>query len=392
MIRTPYFLVSLALVFSNNLAALTPTHQLPGCEASPPVRQVIEDQLGRKKLDEMKFSERMAWRQQVLEDLIAKNPREFEPYLRLVFAVKNDAPEQFTDLRERFVKMAKENPDDPLALLLAGFVLERNNTPESIRLLESAQSKAPEFPLPAKELAKTYFWGKRADITKLRQNLEIFFSLCPGSPDKEMQFFLGKDPELQPKVAVALRARLEKETDAKPLEDYSTLWGLEFRTHSPAEHDALRAQIARDLDRLRNLHPDGNAEWQAFLVKGTQQSGAPKTAITALEDRLIREYPSSDQASAIVQQRWAETNKEPMDESDTAAWSRYQKEHEKAVMGWIRNYPDDTYLQRYALTRFWRTTQFRRRRESLLLMLICSRSRTLIPLTSGVILKRQNSW
>jgi len=98
---------------------------------------------------------------------------------------------------------------------------------------------------------------------------------------------------------------------------------------------------------LRNLHPDGNAEWQAFLVKGTQQSGAPKTAITALEDRLIREYPSSDQASAIVQQRWAETNKEPMDESDTAAWSRYQKEHEKAVMGWIRNYPDDTYLQRY---------------------------------------------
>jgi thiol-disulfide isomerase/thioredoxin len=308
---------------------------------------VIEDRLDEKKLDKLKFPERAAWRRQVLEDLIAKYPREFEPYLRLVYAVHHDTPDQIPELRARFVKMAKENPDDPLALLLAAVVLKGKNTPESVRLLESAKTKAPDFPLPAKALTDIYFWGKRADINKLRENLEIFFSLCPGSTDRDMQFFFAKDPELQPKVAVALRARLEKETDPKQLEDYSILWGLEFRTRAPAEHDALRTQVARDLHRLQNLHPAGDAEWQAFLVNGYKQSGAPKVDIRALEDRILREYPNSSQAFAIVQDRWAETNKEPVDETDTAAWSKFQKEYEKAVKGWMRNYPDDTYLHRY---------------------------------------------
>jgi len=266
-------------VSSKEVAAQADNHQLPGCETSPEVRHVIDHQLDAKKLDKMKLKERLAWRRQVLDGLIAKFPLEFEPYQLLFYSLRHEAPDQFLELRAGLVRRAEENPDDPFALLLAGFALKGKDTPESIRLLESAQSRAPNFPLPAKVLADEYFSGKRADANKFRENLETFFALCPGSTDRDMQFFLAKDPALQPKVAAALRARLEKETDAKRLEDYSVLWGLEFRTRPPAEHDALRAQIARDLNRLQNLHPNGDAEWLAFLVTGYKQSSASKADV-----------------------------------------------------------------------------------------------------------------
>ena len=163
-----------------------------------------------------------------------------------------------------------------------------------------------------------------------------------------MQFFLAKDPRLLPKVAADLRARLEKERDPKRLEDYSTLWGLEFRTRLPAEHGALRTQIGLDLKRMKRLHPNGDAEWQAFVINGYKQSGVSKAEITVMEDRILRQYPSSNQASAIVQERWTEANTEPENQTDTAGWSKYQKQYEKAVKEWIQNYPDDVYLQRYA--------------------------------------------
>jgi thiol-disulfide isomerase/thioredoxin len=150
-------------------------------------------------------------------------------------------------------------------------------------------------------------------------------------------------------VAVALRARLEKETDPKRLLDYETLWGLEFRTRPPAEHDALRKQVAADLTRLQSLNPKGDAEWAAFLIKGCKESGAPQKTITAMEDRLSRDYPSSDRADGIEEERWGKAHKLPEDQSDAVAWKKYWKAYEEAVKGWIAKYPNDVELQRYML-------------------------------------------
>jgi thiol-disulfide isomerase/thioredoxin len=144
-----------------------------------------------------------------------------------------------------------------------------------------------------------------------------------------------------------LRARLEKETDPKGLMDFTRVWGREFRTRPPQEHDALRAQVARDVKRLETLNPKGDAEWQALLINGYKQSGASKETITAMEDRLLREYPHSNEAFSIVSDRWEAAHKEPEDQNDAAAWARYQKEYEEAVKGWIRDFPDNTYLQRH---------------------------------------------
>jgi hypothetical protein len=80
----------------------------------------------------MKFTERVAFRRQVLEDLIVKYPREVEPYRRLIQATKQDDTGQYPALVDRFQKQAEQHPDDPLALYVAGLALSGRKTDLSI--------------------------------------------------------------------------------------------------------------------------------------------------------------------------------------------------------------------------------------------------------------------
>jgi thiol-disulfide isomerase/thioredoxin len=300
-------------------------------------------------LEKMKLAERVAFERQVLEDLIAKYPREIEPYRRLIQAIYFLQPDALPAIQERFAKVARENPNDPLALVVAANALFHKDTAESIRLLESAKAEAPNFPWASVSLAEIYFGGKRADNAKVAENIAAFFAICPDSTDGTGQWLLTTNASLQPKVAGALRARLEKETNPTRLLDYETLWGLEFRTRPPAEHDALRKQISTiDLTRLESLNPKGDARWSAFLIKGYKESGASQETLTAMEDRLLREYPKSDEAFRIVVERWKKAHKEPEDQKDAAAWKKYNDAHKEALKGWILEYPDSDYLQRYS--------------------------------------------
>ena len=101
---------------------------LPGCEARPEVRQVIDDKLSDKVLENMKFTAQVALKRRVLDDLIAKYPRELEPYRQLIQYTRWNAPEAYAALSERYVSEAAQHPDDPLALYLAAMVLAGKDT------------------------------------------------------------------------------------------------------------------------------------------------------------------------------------------------------------------------------------------------------------------------
>jgi thiol-disulfide isomerase/thioredoxin len=317
---------------------------LPGCEPRPEVRRVLDEKLSEKALQEMKFTERVAFRRQVLEDLIAQYPREVEPYRRLIRATERGDT-------GRYRKLAEQHPDDPLALYVAGLALSGTDTPRSIRCLEQARAQAPNFAWPALELATIYAPGaKRVDKKKAGEEIAAFFAACPSSVDPGAQDRLGRagTSELQARVAAALRARLAAETDPKRRKDYATLWGLEFRTHPPQEHDALRKQVAADLQRLELLNPKPDAQWLVFLKNGYKQSGASPETVTAMEDRVIQAFPHSDQAYQIVSDRWDQSHKEPEDQKDAAAWAKYHSEYRAALKDWIAQFTDSRELQHEA--------------------------------------------
>ena len=325
--------------------------QLPGCEARPEVSRVLRDQLDEQSLQKLKFADQVARQHQVLEGLIAKYPRELEPYRRLINFVQYNEPDSYPALQARYRDQAAKKSDDPLALYLAGYALTGSNTPEALRLLEAARAKAPDFPWPALQLANIYSTGKFVDPQKTAALLSSFFSVCESSTDNRAQWILGKggDKALQARVAAALRKRLAKESDPRVLmRDYEVLWGLEFRSRPPQQYAALRQQVAEDLVRLESANPKPDAEWLEFLAKGYKQSGATTSTLTALDDRIVKEFPTSHAAYSVVYDRWVKAHKEPESQGDTTAWNVYNQAYRKALTGWIREFPDETWLSRSA--------------------------------------------
>jgi thiol-disulfide isomerase/thioredoxin len=50
----------------------------------------------------------------------------------------------------------------------------------------------------------------------------------------------------------------------------------------------------------------------------------------------------------VAYDRWHKAHKEPEDQKDTAAWTAWNQAYREALKGWIRDYPDNTYLSRAA--------------------------------------------
>jgi thiol-disulfide isomerase/thioredoxin len=320
---------------------------LPGCEPRPEVRQVLREKLRSEDLDRLRYVDRVARQHEVLEDLIAKYPRELEPYRRLINFVHYDT-DDFPALQVRYREQAKEHSDDPLALYLAGAVLFHTDTPESIRLEDAAKAKAPDFAWPNLQLAEIYSSGKLVDKKKSAEYLATFFSDCPGSTDRNAHWLLAMvgDKELQARVAADLRKRLTAETDPEELKQYETLCGLEFRTHPPQEHAALREQVVADLKRVQALNSKPDAAWIAFVRKAYKQSGASEDELTALDDKILKEFPTSRAAYDVAFQRFKKAHKEPEDQKDAKAWAAYNLIYRGALKGWIRDFTDVSYLAR----------------------------------------------
>jgi thiol-disulfide isomerase/thioredoxin len=342
-------LVLMAATILTATSLAQPPEPLPGCEPAPEIRKVLNQELNGKELEKMPFADRVARRRDVYEKLIADNPREVEPYRGLIEYTRRMQeyldPNPMSALQERFREQAKQSPGDPLALYVAGVALFGTDTPESLRLLEASKTKASQFPWPFLALAEDYSDGKLMDKQRSSENLTAFFALCPASMEGTAQQLLARNNKnLGIKVALALRARLAKETDPQLIENYEMLWGVEFRSRPPQEHDAQRNQVAADLERIRSMNPKPDSEWAAFLIRGYQQAGLAPEKITPMEDRLLRDYPHSDDAYDIVHDRWRDSHPRPEGQKDAVAWAKYHEAHAAAVNAWRLQFPDDSHF------------------------------------------------
>jgi thiol-disulfide isomerase/thioredoxin len=323
---------------------------LPGCEPPPALQKIIKDQFDSNEFHRLDYQQR----QERARLLRAKYPSEITFYRRWILEEQINRSYGFNSdemaaLQKQLRERELANPNDPVALDLYATALRGTDTPESIQLLEKAQSLAPGFVWPLVDLAQIYSEGKFADKTAFTEQLTKFWSACPTSRDLLARWMLVKIPELQAKVATAERESLEKETDPDRLLDYEFLWGLEFRSASPQKYPELRRQIASDVKRLegiKNLHPD--ATWADLLIQGSDQAEASPESIKAREDALIANYPHSNEAYYVVHRRWDKAHPEP-GAKDVAGWKTYRAESVAITRQWIQNYPD-----RFTPPDYWR--------------------------------------
>jgi thiol-disulfide isomerase/thioredoxin len=346
----PRMYLSVWVLLAAPLWAQSSSLSLPGCAAPPEIQKTLHEKLEGPAFDKLSFMEQETLRRTLLTDLAAEYPRDIVVKRRLIGIARREEealhPGSWEVSQANYREQAKEHADDPMVLDLAAYALDGTDTPQSIAWLEAAKKEAPEFAWADLDLAQIYSSGKFADKGQFEEHLTAYWTACPASTDGSAQWMLVKDMALQTKVAAALRPRLDKASDPDELKDYSFLWSLEFRTRPPQEHPAERQQVAADVKRLETIEPHPDAEWMNFLIGGYKQSGASDETVHAMEDRLIQQYPRSEEAENIVQKRWRDAHKEPTDQKDTAAWTAYHKELREAYGAWTREFPDDTYLAR----------------------------------------------
>ena len=331
-----------------------------GCYAPPEVQAAYDTTLSQDSLVKLKIKERNELLQKTYDDLLAKYPRDYSLLLRQYSLAQDkinsdqtlspEASKAALDAeRERWVKNAKEHPDDALALLMAGRVLLDKDKPEAIRLMESAKAKAPDFPWPAHELIMPYAWGEQKDDTKMKENLERFYTLCPawiGPNLTEDTFWLTRNADIAAKTVAPLRARLEKETEPKRLEAYQVLWQREFLTRPVTEYDAEREQVKKDLKRLEALVPNGDAVWRDFLIQGYTMSGASNEELARMEDAANHDFPHAEPTFNRLWKQFDKEHPRPDGQRDTEAWKAYHAAQIEMIKKALKEFPDVASVQR----------------------------------------------
>jgi len=129
------------------LAAQSEQSSLPGCEVPDALRKALKDQLEPKELRLLTYQEKQERQQHVLSALFPKYPREVAPYRRWIVGaqtLRDYDPDPLTAIQTQLRERKVAHPEDPLALYPYASAIRGTDTPESIRMLEKAQSLAPD--------------------------------------------------------------------------------------------------------------------------------------------------------------------------------------------------------------------------------------------------------
>lgn len=315
-----------------------------GCDPAPEVRQALWEYQLRDRRD-LDWAARQKLRREIMGRLLAQYPRDVHVHRVRIDRAIWYFPDEAAQIREAYRRQAAERPDDALALYAGGYALSGYDTPEAIRLLERSLQRQPSFPWPHLGLAHARLAGKFADKERARAHIASFFKACPASLDSEALSLLSENSPhvLQAQVAQALRARLASSADPAELRAHSTVWAIEFRTRPVKEHPELRRQVTADAARLASLG-GADAPLLEVAVNGLRQGNAPAERIRAVEDRILKEYPRTEQALNVLRARWNEANKAPDPTAPAEDWDRWTRASAAAIEGWIAQFPYDYWL------------------------------------------------
>jgi hypothetical protein len=313
------------------------------CEPAPAVKAAL-DQVPRYASPLQTDWRYFEQQQSVLRSLLQR-------YSNDVFVVQTYRDTQGTGQRwekaeqdrlvEEFKSQHELKPDDPLSSYLYGYLLIGLDTPQAIKLFESALAKSPQFPWPHYALLRIYSLPSFLNQDQATSHMRDFLNLCPESLEGYSLLTRFDDKEMIQQGAVKLRALLQSRSDPDALGAYSTLWALEFKAHPPAEYDALRKQVGEDLTRLRALNLEDKQQWYQALEAGYNLIKDQQQSDWAQEER-VRRFPRKWETPARV--KWFTEHQRPDGNAPANEQREYYTEVLKRSLEWAKEQPYNTMI------------------------------------------------
>ena len=311
----------------------------PWCEASA----VIRHELNRFQLPALQGHEHEQAQRDLVQRLLRQHPDDLFVHLRYQRVFRGQSGAGREAVIKRYQELANSHSGDVLYQFLLAEALLDKDTPQAMQLAQKIIASESGFARAHLLLADVYSYGKFADRTKARQELESFFAACPNALDGQalslVQRYGGQ--ELAAKLAPELRKRLSRETDPDLPRQWEVAWSLEFKARPPSEYDQVRKEIASEMEELRVAEAKPDAAWLQLLRSGYHQAGN-ETAARDEETKLLAEFPTSQQARQIEYERWHKAH--PWPGPDEAK----QTEYRRAALAWadagLKKDPDNEML------------------------------------------------
>ena len=242
---------------------------------------------------------------------------------------------------EQYRARHEHSPDSPQLSYLYGLALVGRQTPEAIKLFDSALAKAPKFPWPHLSLVTIYASPNFLDKRQSAEQMKEFIDLCPAALEGYETLTRLDDKELIRQSAEKLRALLQTRTDPDALGAYSTLWSLEFKAHPPSEYDPLRKQVAEDLNRIRALNLQDQRQWYEALEEGYKLVNDQEDSDKVKEERQ-RRFPQPWELAAM--EKWRKDHSYPGVDDPADKKRVYYSDLLKQTEEWVKERPNTTYI------------------------------------------------
>jgi hypothetical protein len=330
-------LVACLLTISSFSVALAQSRGY-SCDPSPAVKAELKkiDKVGD---EELPYKQRRERQLAIAQELLKKYPDDYHVRRRYQELRRSGFDSDVEALVAEYRAQMEQRPNDPVAVHLYARLITGRNTKEAIEKMERLIASSPDFPQPYYGLAQIYAYPNFRDAAKSKENLRKWMAKCPDSTSTVTLLSRSDDKELMGDFARKLRARLESSTDPDDLNNYDSLWTLEFKLKPVPEHAQVRQQIAEDLKRMRakNLN---TKEWLSALQAGYKIAGDKENRHWA-EDEMSRRFPKLNATKWIIQGRWRDENPYPNSEDPLEKKQAYYQATLKATDEWIKLWPDD---------------------------------------------------
>ena len=234
-------------------------------------------------------------------------------------AVARDRIDEF--LRSRLEK----RPGDVRALFRLALIQSEDT--ERFALLERLVTIAPDF-VPGRVRR---IWSLQDDACRdvMQRELGSVIAACPDVAEQLLPAWVLMDASLAAQHQHRFRWLVEHADPLTRVARLPYLWSLEFKATPPAGHDAVRARVGSDLTVLAAEPLEDVLPWWQTCRQGLEHLGEA-TRRTELGLELVRRFPCSGPAAAILAEDWLERPLDERSQSELAAMLDDAKRHRDA--------------------------------------------------------------